>query len=359
MGKKVTAEQRKAIIENNKNYDGQFFYAVKTTKIFCRPSCKSRVPNFGNVTIFKRAEEALEAGYRPCKRCQSGDAHLPEEEWVMQTELYIQENYDKPLTLNELAHACHGSPYHLHRVFKSVKGITPLVYLQQIRMKHARRYLLETVLPIKEISRLVGITNPTRFTTLFKEKNHQTPHEFRKEYREKGLKMENQSKEIIYYDRLAYCGWSMYLAATDVGLCFVGSQNKGADEVENWIAKKRTGAILVPDAKKIMPYREQFISFLDGNRMDPDIPVDLKGTPFQEAVWRELQTIPYGETVSYMDIAERIGKPKAVRAVGAAIGANPVMIVVPCHRVIAKDGKLTGFRGGIPMKKSLLALEKG
>ncbi|GIO22891.1 methylated-DNA--[protein]-cysteine S-methyltransferase [Oceanobacillus sp. J11TS1] len=170
--------------------------------------------------------------------------------------------------------------------------------------------------------------------------------------------MKNNQTEIIYFGKLEHNGWSMYLAATDNGLCFVGSQNKELAEVENWVAKKRASAMLVHDEEKIHPYKEQFISYLDGERVELDLPIDLRGTPFQQLVWRELQKIPYGKTVTYMDIAKQIEKPKAVRAVGAAIGANPVMIRVPCHRVVGKDGKLTGFRGGIPMKESLLALER-
>lgn len=358
MDTKITAEQRKAIIKNDKAYDGQFFYAVKTTKIFCRPSCKSRIPNFDNVTIFKRAEDALQAGYRPCKRCKSGGSSLPDEEWVIQAENYIRENYAKPLTLSELGEAVHGSPYHLHRVFKKIKGITPLAYLQQIRMEKAKECLIETDLSVKEIAHLIGITNPTRFTTLFKEKNQQTPRQFRKENREKVSVMKDNQEETLYYGKLEHNGWSFYLAATDNGLCYVGSQKKEIDEIESWAEKKRAGAELVHDEQKINAYKEQLISYLDGERKEFNVPIDIKGTAFQEAVWEALQSIPYGKTVSYMDIAEKIEKPQAVRAVGAAIGANPVMILVPCHRVIAKDGKLTGFRGGIPMKERLLELER-
>ncbi|MFD1416614.1 bifunctional transcriptional activator/DNA repair enzyme AdaA [Oceanobacillus jeddahense] len=357
MPSKITAEQRKAIIENDKAYDGQFFYGVKTTKIFCRPSCKSRVPNFDNVTIFRKMEDALQAGYRPCKRCKSGGANLPDEEWVLQAEAYMKENYARSLTLSELAEAVHGSPYHLHRVFRRLKGITPLAYLQQIRMQKAKDYLIETPLLVKEIASLVGISNPARFTTVFKEKNHLTPRQFRMNYGEKVSTMKNKQTETIYYGKLEHNGWSFYLAATDKGLCYVGSQNNAFDEIENWTSKKRKDAMLVQDEEKVSLYKEQLISYLDSERTALDLPIDLNGTAFQESVWNELQNIPYGETVSYMDIAEKIGKPKAVRAVGAAIGANPVMILVPCHRVLAKDGKLTGFRGGIPMKEALLALE--
>lgn len=177
---KPTEEQKEAIINNDKSYDNQFFYAVKTTKIFCRPSCKSRVPNFENVTIFKHAKDAMQSGYRPCKRCKSGGSRLPDEDWISHVEMYIRENYTEPLTLKDIAENCHGSPYHLHRVFKNIKGITPLEYVQQIRMEKAKTYLVNTDLPIKEIGRLVGIANAARFSTVFREKYRQTPSHFRK-----------------------------------------------------------------------------------------------------------------------------------------------------------------------------------
>lgn len=184
MMKKPTEEQKRAIIENDQSYDGKFFYAVKTTKIFCRPSCKSRVPNFDNVTIFRDAADAVGAGYRPCKRCKSGGSRLPDEEWITHIEMYIKENYSKPLTLDYIADHCHGSAYHLHRVFKRIKGITPLEYLQQIRMEEAKIYLVQTDLSIQEIAKLVGIPNSARFSTVFKEKNKQTPSHYRKNYKE-------------------------------------------------------------------------------------------------------------------------------------------------------------------------------
>lgn len=150
---------------------------------------------------------------------------------------------------------------------------------------------------------------------------------------------------------------TIYVAATDKGLCYVGSLNEGINELKNWIDKKRSGATLIKNDEKIHPYMIKLEEYLKGKRRNFDIPIDVKGTPFQETIWNELQRIPYGETVSYSDIANNIGTPTAARAVGTAIGANPVLIVVPCHRVVAKNGNLTGFRGGLPMKEKLLILE--
>ncbi|MBP1971399.1 O-6-methylguanine DNA methyltransferase [Virgibacillus natechei] len=160
-----------------------------------------------------------------------------------------------------------------------------------------------------------------------------------------------------YYGHINTRGWSLYIAATDKGLCFVGSQNEDLDEMKDWFAKKRPKATLVEDWDKVATYEKELVEYFNGERQSFDLPVDFIGTNFQEAIWTELQNIPYGEKRTYTDIAKNIDRPSSVRAVGTAIGANPVMIVVPCHRVVGKNGKMTGFRGGIPMKESLLGLE--
>lgn len=164
-------------------------------------------------------------------------------------------------------------------------------------------------------------------------------------------------KREAYYGQINIRDWSLYIAATDKGLCFVGSQSEGPDEVKDWFDVKRPESTLVEDWDKVAAYAKELVEYFNGERQSFDLPVDFMGTNFQESVWTELQNIPFGEKRTYTDIAENIGRPSSVRAVGAAIGANPVMIVVPCHRVVGKNGKMTGFRGGIPMKESLLGLE--
>lgn len=168
----------------------------------------------------------------------------------------------------------------------------------------------------------------------------------------------SEQHKMIYFGEINHNDWTILIAATDKGLCFVGSVNKGLDELKNWVNKSKANASLIENKEKISPYMHQFREYFDGKRKSFAIPLDLKGTAFQVSVWKELQKIPYGDVVSYSDIAKKIGRPKAVRAVGAANGANPAMIVVPCHRVVSKNGQLTGFRGGLAMKKALLAHEK-
>lgn len=171
--------------------------------------------------------------------------------------------------------------------------------------------------------------------------------------------MESKTKTTIYWTLMEHEGWKLYLAATAKGLCFVGSQNQPFAELSDWAEKHFPESPLVQDEDKLQPYAAELIEYFQGKRQSFTTPYEYHGTPFQLAVWNALCEIPYGQTQSYSDIATHIQKPAAVRAVGAAIGANPVLITVPCHRVIGKSGKLTGYRGGLEMKTQLLELERG
>ncbi|TNJ67005.1 methylated-DNA--[protein]-cysteine S-methyltransferase [Paenibacillus hemerocallicola] len=172
--------------------------------------------------------------------------------------------------------------------------------------------------------------------------------------------MEAKAKTIntVYWTLLVHGTWSLYIAATSKGLCYVGSRNKPFEQLADWTKSRIPDATLVRDDEKLQPYAAQLIEYFQGSRQSFSIPFDFHGTPFQLAVWEALCGIPYGQTQSYSDIAECIQKPAAVRAVGAAIGANPVLITVPCHRVVGKNGSLTGYRGGLDMKTELLRLER-
>mgnify|MGYP000179529133 CR=1 FL=1 len=161
----------------------------------------------------------------------------------------------------------------------------------------------------------------------------------------------------IHWSYLLWDGKKMHLAASSKGLCYILWPNKPFEVMENWVKKRFPNASLVYEQEKLAVYAQQIEEYLNGQRKIFDIPLDLCGTDFQMAVWQALLKIPYGTTKSYSDIAKEIGRPKAVRAVGGAIGANPVPIVVPCHRVIGKDGSLTGFAGGLDIKQQLLKIE--
>jgi AraC family transcriptional regulator of adaptative response / methylphosphotriester-DNA alkyltransferase methyltransferase len=176
----LTDEKWQAITSNDASYDELFIYAVTSTGIFCRPSCKSRNPKKENVRIFNDAGEALAEGFRPCKRCKPSALRLPDEEWTIQIGEYIDEHYREPLTLEILADMCHGSPYHLQRTFKRIIGLTPVEYIQKVRISKAIEELTTTDKSVADIGLSVGLSNPSYFITLFKMKTGQTPKQYRK-----------------------------------------------------------------------------------------------------------------------------------------------------------------------------------
>ena len=170
--------------------------------------------------------------------------------------------------------------------------------------------------------------------------------------------METKDESVIYWTQLKQGQWNMYVAATTAGLCYIGSPNAPFEEFAVWAKKRLPFHILIEDAKELQAYIKEIIAYLEGRSNKYTLAMDLHGTPFQQAVWQVLQELEYGQVVTYTDIAQKIGKPQSVRAVGSAIGANPVLLFVPCHRVIAKSGKLGGFRAGLEMKEQLLKLEQ-
>jgi AraC family transcriptional regulator of adaptative response / methylphosphotriester-DNA alkyltransferase methyltransferase len=176
---RIPDELWRAILSNDRSYDHQFVYAIRTTGIFCKPSCKSKIPKKENVRIFRSPEEALEANFRPCKRCKPTDERLPDQAWAEQIAAYLDRHFTQPLTLRTIATMCHGSPHHLHRTFKRVKGVTPAEYIRQRRIEKSKQALLETDLAISEIARSVGMANTAYFITLFKRMVGSTPNEFR------------------------------------------------------------------------------------------------------------------------------------------------------------------------------------
>lgn len=176
-----------AIIQSDAAFDDQFLYAVKTTGIFCRPSCKSRVPNRDNVRIFRSATEALRSDFRPCKRCKPTGDRLPDDEWVDQIRSYIHAHYKEKLTLEILAEMCHGSPYHLHRIFKRNAGMTPVQYIQDLRIKKAQNLLIHSARSVQDIAGAVGIWNTPYFITLFKKKTGYSPADYRHQVKRKEI----------------------------------------------------------------------------------------------------------------------------------------------------------------------------
>ncbi|SFC71233.1 AraC family transcriptional regulator, regulatory protein of adaptative response / methylphosphotriester-DNA alkyltransferase methyltransferase [Bacillus sp. 491mf] len=180
----VSDKQWQAIVNNDASYDGQFFYAVKTTGIFCRPSCKSRIPKRENIGFFENADQALAAHFRPCKRCKPTRKRLPDEEWIAFITEYVDSHCDETLTLEVLALLSHGTPYHLHRTFKKIKGMTPVDYIQHVRIEKAKMLLTTFDDPIAEVGESVGLSNTPYFITLFKRKTGQTPEAYRRQQKQ-------------------------------------------------------------------------------------------------------------------------------------------------------------------------------
>ncbi|UAL50209.1 MULTISPECIES: methylated-DNA--[protein]-cysteine S-methyltransferase [Metabacillus] len=167
----------------------------------------------------------------------------------------------------------------------------------------------------------------------------------------------NTEKQIIKWGILEYGQWQLYVATTEKGLCYIGSPGQSFEELKAWMQKRFPYASLIVNEEALMPYINELQEYFEGTRQSFSLRIDVKGTPFQEEIWEALKQIPYGKTCSYSDIASLVQRPAAVRAVGTAIGANPVLITVPCHRVIGKNGAITGYRGGTEMKQYLLQLE--
>lgn len=190
--RELTEEQWQAIIDNDARFDEIFIYAVKSTGICCRPSCKSRNPKKENVRIFDDVDAAIADGFRPCKRCKPGGLHLPDEEWAIQIGEYIDAHYWELLTLEILSDMCHGSPYHLQRTFKRIRGLSPVEYIQKVRISKAIYELTMTDKSIAEIGLSVGLPNPSYFITLFKMKTGQTPKQYRKRVMEVQINGEEQ-----------------------------------------------------------------------------------------------------------------------------------------------------------------------
>ena len=182
VAEQLTEEKWQAIISNNAFYDDKFFYAVKSTGIFCRPSCKSREPRKEHVQIFQRVDQALAAEFRPCKRCKPTCEQLPDYEWVEQITHYIEMNYNETLTLQTLADMCHGSPYHLQRTFKRIRGVTPVIYIQRMRINKAKQSLIHNNKLIADIALDVGMSNTSYFITLFKKMTGLTPNDYRQTF---------------------------------------------------------------------------------------------------------------------------------------------------------------------------------
>ena len=326
--------------------DGRFYYAVRTTGVYCRPTCAARLPRRENVTFYATRAEAEKAGFRPCKRCRPDEASQAERHaTAIARACRLIETSEEPPVLAELADAAGLSPYHFHRVFKQITGVTPKAYATEHRAKRVREALGQSDTVTRAIFD-AGFNSSGRFYEGSAGILGMTPGA----YRDGGA-----GSKIRF--AVAECSLGAILvAATDKGVAaiqFGADPERLVHELQDRFPK----ATLKGGDAGFEQMVVGVIGFVEAPKRGLDLPVDVRGTAFQQRVWQALRQIPLGSTASYAEIARRIGNPTAVRAVAQACAANPAAMVIPCHRVVRSDGDLGGYRWGIERKRELLHRE--
>jgi AraC family transcriptional regulator of adaptative response/methylated-DNA-[protein]-cysteine methyltransferase len=333
-----------AVIERDAQFDLRFFYAVRSTGIFCRPSCPSRRPRREQVSFYATRAAAVAAGYRPCKRCQP-DRDLSAQAELVQEAIRLIESAEDMPRLADLGRQLHSSPFHLQRVFKAATGLSPRQYAAGLRASRLKQQLRGGQ-NVTGALYAAGYGSPSRLHADAQVHLGMTP----SLYRSGG-----QNMQIEY--TLSDCPLGrMLVAATPRGVCAV---SLGGDDaaLEDGLRQEYPGAQIAPAAQGLRREVECLLDYLNGRQTGLDLPLDVQATAFQLRVWEELRRIPYGETRSYTQVAAAIGRPRAVRAVANACASNPAALVTPCHRVIRGDGTLGGYRWGLERKKTLLSEE--
>jgi AraC family transcriptional regulator of adaptative response/methylated-DNA-[protein]-cysteine methyltransferase len=336
----------KAVQHRDRRFDGLFVYAVSSTKIFCRPSCASRRPTRSNVEFFKTTTDAERAGYRACKRCKpTSNAPRMIDRAISHAAGYIEKHIDAPVTLATLARETGMSAFHLQRAFKRALGISPREYQDAER----RRRLAKQLRKGDTVSRATyeaGFGSSSRVYERSKSMG-MTPATVRK----------GGVGQKIQFSIVSSPLGRLMGAYTEHGVCAVRLGNDDA-ALERELRAEFPNAEIHKAGATIHEWVTAIVKSLDGERPGSAIPVDAQGTAFQHRVWNALQQIPRGTTLSYSDVARKIGRPTAVRAVARACATNPVALVIPCHRVVREDGGLGGYRWGLERKEQLLEREK-
>ena len=338
-----------AVVSKDARFDGQFVFAVSSTGVYCRPSCPSRRAHRERVSFFDLPEAAEQAGFRACLRCQPQRARVldPQMELVQRVCSVLNSSDSESVTLAELASHAGVSVFHLQRTFKRVMGISPRQYLAARKFGNFKA-LVRKGDSVTTALYESGFNSSSRLYEYASEELGMTPATY-----SRGGRGVN-----INYTIVASSMGRLLVAMTERGVCAVrmGDSDK---ELERDLSAEFPNAEIKRDDSALREQVQKILNHLDNNEPRLDLPLDIRATAFQRQVWEKLRAIPYGQTVSYGDVAKALGKPGAVRAVGRACATNPVALVIPCHRVVREDQSLGGYRWGLERKKKLLEREQG
>jgi AraC family transcriptional regulator of adaptative response/methylated-DNA-[protein]-cysteine methyltransferase len=329
----------KAFEARDRHSDGRFVGAVKSTGIYCKPSCPARHPKRENVVFYRTPDEARAAGFRACLRC-APDA-VGRDRIAVARAVALIEAAEEVVALDVLAAQVGYAPHHFHRLFKGCPGVSPAAFGIVLLARRAARALTRDATVTDAIYE-AGYSAPSRFYDDGAKRLGMTP---------SAWKRGGVGVTIRWTVADTSLG-AMLVAATDKGLCRVSF-----DEGEAALRARFPHAEIVPGGAALADLAAQVVASVESPDRDRDLPLDVQGTAFQEAIWQALRAIPLGETRSYAELATMVGNPKAVRAAGTACGANPVSIVVPCHRAQRTDGTLGGYAYGIDRKVALRTRE--
>ncbi|MBA3598851.1 MAG: bifunctional DNA-binding transcriptional regulator/O6-methylguanine-DNA methyltransferase Ada [Methylibium sp.] len=335
-----------AVAARDPRADGEFFYSVKTTGVYCRPSCPARTAKPENVAFHATAAEAQRAGFRPCLRCRPDQPSLAAQHATTVAELCrVIEAAEHAPTLDELAQRAGMSAWHLHRVFKSVTGLTPKAYATAHRTRRVRTELARSG-TVTDAIYGAGYNSGGRFYAQADQVLGMTPTRFRAGGADTDIRFAIGESSL----------GAILVAQSDRGVCAI-LMGDDPDALARDLQDRFPKARLIGGDAEFEQRVAQVIGFVEAPRLGLDLPLDVRGTAFQQRVWQALRDIPAGQTASYTEIARRIGAPASVRAVAQACGANALAVAIPCHRVVRNDGALSGYRWGVERKRALLERE--